>query len=401
MRLTARSGTMPVSSPLGTARTHELRLRGSRARCSMCATLCLAPLVVGAALAARPTTAEADHGELTTQGASTARTQRGAKSRRARDAVRVPDDVRYGQQWQFAENGALGAPRAWSIGRGGAVTVAVVDSGMDMTHPDLWGNLWTNSHEIAGNGIDDDGDGYVDDAHGWDFLSRDGDPSDDNGHGTSIAGIVAARGDNGIGVTGVAWRARIMPLKVTDAQGTASFQAVAEAIRYAVAHGARIVLLALAGDEPNLYLHDAVRAASESGALLVCAAGNSGRDVDVQPAYPASFDDPNVLSVGATAHDGSLTAGSNRGQSVDIAAPGEGIVSTARGDGYERDSGTSMAAATVAGALALMSAAAPDLDAGELRDALLGTARSPGSMPIGGGSLDLAAAMQRVTGLTR
>jgi subtilisin family serine protease len=144
-----------------------------------------------------------------------------------------------------------------------------------------------------------------------------------------------------------------------------------------------------------------VRAASDAGALVVCAAGNGARDIDVQPAYPASFRYPNVISVAATARDGSLTAMSDYGRaSVDIAASGEGILSTAEGGGYERRNGTSMAAATVAGVLALMSAAAPDLSASELRAALLGTARGRGSLPIAGGSLDLAAAMRRVRGLT-
>jgi subtilisin family serine protease len=313
----------------------------------------------------------------------------------------VPDDVRFGQQWQLAQDGAMGAPRAWSLGRGGAVAVAIVDSGIDLDHRDLQPNLWTNVREVAGNGVDDDGDGLVDDVHGWDFANDDADPSDDNGHGTHVAGIVAARGDNGIGIPGIAWRARIMPVKAVDSKAAGSGQAVAEGIRFAVARGARIVLLALSGTEPGAFLEDAVHAASDAGALVVCAAGNGGRDIDVQPAYPASFRYPNVISVAATARDGSLTAMSDYGRaSVDIAASGEGILSTAEGGGYERRNGTSMAAATVAGALALMSAAAPDLSASELRAALLGTARGRGSLPIAGGSLDLAAAMRRVRGLT-
>jgi subtilisin family serine protease len=275
------------------------------------------------------------------------------------------------------------------------VAVAIVDSGLDLSHPDLQANLWTNSREVPGNGVDDDGDGHVDDVHGWDFANNDADPADDNGHGTHVAGIVAARGDNGIGVTGVAWRARIMPVKAVDQHASGTSSAVAEGIRYAAAHGARIILLALAGTEPGAFLEDAVRAASDAGALVVCAAGNGGRDVDVQPSFPASFAYPNVISVAATRRDGSLSPLSNYGRAtVDIAASGEGILSTATGGGYERRNGTSMAAATVAGALALMSAAGPDLTADELRGALLGTARR-GSLPIAGGSLDLAAAMRR------
>jgi subtilisin family serine protease len=342
--------------------------------------LALAPIVAGAALLA-------GHGG---QDAAEA------------NAVRVPDDVRFAQQWQLSKNRVMGAPRAWSLGRGGAVTVAIVDSGMDLDHPDLRDNLWTNSREIPANGVDDDGDGLVDDVHGWDFANNDADPTDDNGHGTHVAGIVAARGDNGIGVTGVAWRARILPVKAVgpDAGGTSS--AVAEGIRYAVARGARIVLLALAGTEPGAFLEDAVRAASEAGALVVCAAGNGGRDLDVEPVFPAAFPYPNVISVAATDRQGALTQISNFGRTaVDIAASGDGILSTAAGGAYERRSGTSMAAATVAGALALMSAAAPDAGAAELRAALLGSARDRGALPIAGGSLDLAAAMRRARELAR
>ena len=232
----------------------------------------------------------------------------------------------------------MGAQRAWRVSRGGDVTVAIVDTGADLTHPDLEANLWTNPHEVAGNDVDDDGDGHV----------------DDNGHGTHVAGIVAARGDNGIGIAGVAWRARIMPVKVVDRHSDASSSAIAGGTRYAVTHGARIILLAMAGTEPGAFLQDAVRAASDAGALVVCAAGNGGRDVDVQPVYPAAFDLPHVIAVAATARDGSLSDLSNRSaRTMDIAAPGDGILSTRAGGGYERRSGSSMADGTLDLAAAL------------------------------------------------
>jgi subtilisin family serine protease len=187
-----------------------------------------------------------------------------ATAQPARPTTRVPDDPRFAQQWQLSHDGVMGAERAWGLGRGGPITVAIVDSGVDMTHPDLVANLWTNPGEVPGNGVDDDGDGHVDDTHGWDVIGNDADPSDDNGHGTSIAGVVAARGDNGIGVAGVAWRARIMPVKVVDASASAPSAAIADGIRYAGAHGADIVLLALAGSDPGAYLQDAVRTASDA-----------------------------------------------------------------------------------------------------------------------------------------
>ncbi|MFL5877802.1 MAG: S8 family serine peptidase, partial [Solirubrobacteraceae bacterium] len=227
------------------------------------------------------------------------------------------------------------------------------------------------------------------------------DPSDDNGHGTSMAGVVAARGDNGIGVAGVAWRARIMPVKVVDANASAPSAAIADGIRYAVAHGADIVLLALSGSDPGAYLQDAVQAASDAGVLVVCAAGNGGRDIDAVPEYPASFAFPNIVRVAATARDGRLSRMSNTGpRTVDIAVAGAGILSTAMGGGYERRSGTSLAAATVAGAAALVWAAAPRLDAPTLRSVLVQTARHRHRLPIAGGTLDLARAMRRARALS-
>jgi subtilisin family serine protease len=310
--------------------------------------------------------------------------------------LRRPDDPRFARQWQLLHDDVMGARSAWHVTRGGAVTVAVVDTGVDLTHPDLAASLWTNPHEVAGNGVDDDGDGFVDDVHGADLIARDGEPTDRNGHGTHVAGIVAARGDNDIGIAGLAWRARIMAVRAVDASGDADPVAVAEGVRYAVAHGARIVLLAMAGTNPGPYLGDAVRAASDAGALVVCAAGNGGVDLDVQPVFPASYDVPGVISVAATGRSGRLSGLSNLGaRGVDIAAPGDAILSTADGGGYARRSGTSMAAATVAGALALMSAAAPDADAADLRDALLRSADHDG-LPVAAGSLDVAAAVRRI-----
>ena len=305
-----------------------------------------------------------------------------------------PDDFRFKQQWQLARDSVMGARRAWRLGRGGPVTIAIVDSGVDLAHPDLQPNLWRNGREIAANGADDDGNGYADDVHGWDFANGDADPSDDNGHGTHVAGIAAARG--GIGVAGVAWRARIMAVKTVDRSAAGTSAAVADGIRYAVRNGAKVVLLALAGTEPGASLEAAVRDASAAGALVICAAGNGGRDVDAHPVYPAAFAYPNVISVAATTRSGALSLMSNFGRtSVDIATPGEAILSTSVSGVYERRSGTSMAAATVAGAVALMAAAAPDMTADELGSALLSTARARGTLPIAGGHLDLAAAMRR------
>ena len=191
----------------------------------------------------------------------------------------------------------MGAASAWTQITGGDVTVAVVDTGVDLAHRDLAPNLWTNPGEVPGNGIDDDGDGIVDDVHGADFVNGDGDPSDDNGHGTHVAGIVAARGNNGVGVAGLAWRARIMAVKVLGADASGDMATVAAGVRYAVAHGARVINLSLTGPSPGPDLAAAVDAAAAANVLVVAAAGNAHVDDDVVATYPADLDAPNLIAV--------------------------------------------------------------------------------------------------------
>ena len=230
---------------------------------------------------------------------------------------------------------------AWDVSTGGSTVVAVIDTGADLTHPDLRDNLWRNPREIPGNGIDDDGNGFVDDVNGADFVNRDGDPSDDNGHGTHVTGILAARGGNRVGVTGVAQRARLMVLKALGADAVGSAQTMAEAVRYAVANGAKVINMSVSGPGRSQAFEEAVQAASDAGVIMTVAAGNSGHDLDVQPEYPASFPASHVLAVAATGRTGKLIGISNRGVgTVDIAAPGQGIVSTAKGGDYEIRTGT-------------------------------------------------------------
>ncbi|MEA2256586.1 MAG: hypothetical protein QOG35_2631 [Solirubrobacteraceae bacterium] len=300
------------------------------------------------------------------------------------------------QQWALRGDGPMGAAGAWAQTTGGDVTVAVIDTGVDLSHPDLAPNLWTNPGEIPGNGIDDDGDGIVDDVHGANLVAGTGDPSDDNGHGTHVAGIIAARGGNGIGVAGVAWRAQIMAIKVLDAQASGDMRTVAAGVRYAVAHGARIVNLSLTGPSPGPDLAAAISDAAAAGVIVVAAAGNDHADDDATPTYPAGLDAPNLVSVTSSDRAGGLGPEANYGRgTVDLAAPGVGILSTAAGGGYELRSGTSMAAAQVSGALALLASAAPGLGWQSLRDALMGSAR-PSALPVLAGRLDVAAALARV-----
>ncbi len=288
----------------------------------------------------------------------------------------LPDDALLPRQWELIHAPAMGAPSAWRQAGSAPVTVAVVDTGVDLGHPDLIQNAWTNPGEIPGNGIDDDADGLVDDIHGWNFATGTPDVSDSEGHGTSVAGVIAARGGNGIGIAGVAWRARVMALKVTGADGSATSDHVAAAIAYAVAHGARVVNVSLNGPDRSAAMEDAVRAAQDRGVIVTASAGNDGADLDGAPSYPASYPESAVVAVGATERDGGPAAFSNRGSAVDVYAPGTDILSTDHGDEYATRSGTSLAAPHVAGTLALLAGVRPALNGAQLLAALRGGTRS-------------------------
>src|SRR4051794_1770014 len=307
----------------------------------------------------------------------------------------------FDQQWPLARESVLGRAAAWQESTGAGAVVAVLDTGANFSHADLQGAFWNNPGEIPGNGIDDDRDGYVDDVHGADIVNHDGDPSDDEGHGTHVAGLIAARAGNHVGGAGLAPDATLMIVKVLDRHRAGTAGGLADGIRYALAHGARIINTSVNGDGQSRSLIDALHAADAAGALVVASAGNDGRNIDVDPSYPASYPDPSVLAVGATGQNGALSSFSNRGLlSVDIAAPGEDVLSTASDGGYELRSGTSMAAPLVAATLALMSAARPELDGPALRAALLGAARHTGPLTglLAAGSLDAAAALSAVAG---
>jgi subtilisin family serine protease len=298
-------------------------------------------------------------------------------------ASETPGDPLAGEQWQLG-SAVMGLPQAWDQTTGSQdVTVAVVDTGVRLSHPDLAGNLWRDPT----SGL-----------HGVNLVSG-GEPVDDMGHGTHVAGIIGAEGDNGVGVAGVAWRVRIMPVKVLDGEGNGTASGVAAGIRYAVSHGARIVNVSLNGPGRSQDLEDAIREARAAGVLIVCSAGNDGRSLDSQPSYPASYPEDNVIAVAATSRDGGLASFSNSSASaVALAAPGDEILSTASDGGYEYRSGTSMAAPEVAGVLALMAAARPDLSGSQLRDALLAGTRYEPALAgrVAHGALDAARALREV-----
>ena len=281
---------------------------------------------------------------------------------------------------------SVGAPEAWAAGyTGQGVTVAIVDTGVDWDHPDLRTNLFVNPGEIPGNGIDDDGNGWVDDVSGYDFADNDADPNDVSGHGTHVAGTIAAA-NNGFGATGIAPGSTILPVRVLGAGGSGSSIDVAAGIRYAADMGADIINLSLGGGYSRA-IDSAVEYANALGSLIVAAAGNESSST---PGYPARFSAyrDNVISVGAFRSSGRLAGFSNdvgSSGSVQVDAPGVGIFSSYVGGGYASMSGTSMAAPHVAGMAALILSANPNLTSPELRNLLAAgvQGRAIGSDAIG------------------
>lgn len=285
----------------------------------------------------------------------------------------VPNDPRYadGSQWALNNTGQRGglndadmdAPEAWEFQSSASnIIVGVVDSGVRYTHEDLAGNMWRNAAEVAGNGRDDDGNGYIDDVHGIDSARGTGAPFDENGHGTHVAGIIAAAGNNARGGVGVAWGAQIMALKFLDSAGNGYTSDAIEAIEYARRKGAKVINASFAGPEYSIAFREALLRARSAGVILVAAAGNETANNDVVPSYPANYVIDNVVTVAATTRSDALAGFSNFGaQSVHLAAPGESIYSTYfLGDNsYVEMGGTSMAAPQVAGALALLRAYYP------------------------------------------
>ena len=325
------------------------------------------------------------------------------------ESMAVPNDQFYGVQWGFDE---IGAEQAWDTRTdSSSITVGVIDSGVEYTHPDLVDNIWTNSGEIAGNGIDDDNNGYVDDFYGYDFDNDDNDPLDDNGHGTHVAGTIGATSNNSIGVAGVGWNASLMSLKVIGGGSNAD---VARAIDYATDNGAQITnnSYGYAGNNVggSAVMSDAIGRAKDAGVLYVVAAGNSRTGIPASDmdgsfnSWPAEYSKvhDNVITVAAidenTGSGTTFASYSHWGvESVQIAAPGTQIGSTYTDGRYVYLSGTSMAAPHVAGAAALLWAERPDMSYLEIKEAILSTAKQEHLDRVGSGALDLAAAMDLIT----
>ncbi len=282
-----------------------------------------------------------------------------------------PNDVSYASQWALENNNDadIDASQAWGYGTSSSVVVGVIDTGVDYTHPDLAANMWSNSREIAGNRIDDDGNGYVDDIRGWNFVSNNNNPMDDNGHGTHVAGTIGAVGNNGIGIAGIAWSVKIMALKFLDATGSGNLSDAVSAIDYARVNGAKIINASWGGGGFSTALQAAIQRFQNVGGIFVAAAGNESSNNASVANFPANYS--GVVSVAASTSADTLANFSNYGANVSIAAPGQGILSTMPGNRYASLSGTSMAAPHVAGALALLWGQSPNLTATQLTSILL------------------------------
>lgn len=276
-------------------------------------------------------------------------------------AFHTPNDPQFKDQWALKK---VAATQAWEKQSGNESTIiAVIDTGIDWTHEDLKDRIWNNTEEIPGNSIDDDNNGYVDDTRGWDFFGKDNDPQDETGsvnpgHGTHCAGIIAASGDNNTGIVGLAPKVTLMPIRFLGANGSGNLMDAVKAIDYATTKGAQIIsaswgaAVARAQAKPII---EAIERAKEQGVIFIAAAANDGKSNDTREVYPANAGLSNVISVAASNPGDTKPQWSNYGRStVDLAAPGENILSTIPGNQYKQLSGTSMATPLVSGLVGLL-----------------------------------------------
>lgn len=305
-----------------------------------------------------------------------------------------PVDPMYGKLWGLKNTGTnepdrnggnsgtpgvvgadVDAEKAWSITRGSRkVVVAVIDTGIDYNHPDLKNQMWVNDKEVAGNGVDDDGNGYVDDIHGWNAEKDNGNPMDGNAHGTHCAGTIGAEHNNGQGVSGVMSDVRLMAIKFLSDAGSGSLADAVEAIDYATKMNVDVMSNSWGGGGYSQALFDSITAAKNKGIVFVAAAGNDSSNNDSRPSYPASYQVDNVISVASHTAQDTLSTFSNFGKrSVHVAAPGSNILSSTPGNTYKVFSGTSMATPHVSGVVGLLISEMGRQPVKALRDRLMAT----------------------------
>ena len=302
----------------------------------------------------------------------------------------TPDDALFGQLWGMDNTGQSGgvadidinAPEAWDLTTGSSTSgvITVIDTGVDYTHPDLAANIWTNPGEIAGNGLDDDNNGYIDDVHGINAITNSGNPMDDNDHGTHCSGTIGALGNNGLGVAGVSWNAKIMACKFLDADGNGTSANALKCLDYVHALKTRtsnpVNIIATnnswGGGAFSQALLDGIVQQRNDGILFVAAAGNATANTDTTPSYPASYFVSNIIGVASHDRSNALASDTNFGRrSVHVAAPGVDVMSTIRNGGYATASGTSMAAPHVSGVVALLNAQNPGRGWRQLKNLVL------------------------------
>jgi thermitase len=318
----------------------------------------------------------------------------------------APKDVNFKKQWGMKNDGKNGtifssglagedinALRAWSITKGSnTVKIAVIDTGVDYTHPDLKAQIDVNTAELNGKaGVDDDNNGVIDDIYGADFANKDGDPQDGHGHGTHCAGVIGAV-HNDIGVAGVMANVKIVPVKFLSDEGSGETIDAISAIDYAMKRGVQVMSNSWGGGEKEQSLEDAISAAEKAGIVFVAAAGNESSNNDTTDSFPANYDVANVISVGSYTSAGAKSSFSNYGlKTVHVSAPGSNILSTYKRGGYTTMSGTSMATPHVAGVVGLLLSVEPKLTPAQVRERLIKTSTKTSKLStasLSGGRVD-------------
>ncbi len=282
-----------------------------------------------------------------------------------------------GPIWRLGKKGEdINAEKAWTLSRGrSTIKIAVIDTGVDYDHPDLKNNILMNEAEFNGtDGVDDDGNGYVDDVFGYDFANNDADPMDGHGHGTHCAGVIGAT-HNRSGVRGVMGRVKVLPIKFLGDNGSGTLAGAVKAIDYAIKMKVHVMSNSWGGGGANKALLEAIQAADRAGIVFVAAAGNSTNNNDKSPSYPASYEVDNIISVGSMDGNGKKSWFSNYGKkSVHIFAPGSDILSTVKNGKYKKMSGTSMATPFVSGAIGLLLTHEKNMTPKEIRERIMATA---------------------------
>lgn len=321
-------------------------------------------------------------------------------------ARKAPNDNRFQELWGLYNSGQnrgvkgmdINAVAAWKLSKGlPGVVVAIIDSGIDYNHPDLKANLWINREEVADDGLDNDGNGVVDDIYGYNASVDNGDPYDGNGHGTHCAGTIGAVHDNRIGVAGVMGRVQLMAVKIFSDSGFTFTSDILRGIEYAIAEGAHVLSNSWGGGFFSPSTYELIKEANRRGILFVAAAGNDGRRLNWWKHYPSSYNIPNVIAVAAMDSFGNKAEFSNYGRRVHVTAPGVKILSTLPNGLYGYNSGTSMATPHVSGIVGLVLAKHGLRSAKSMRERLIGTSKPVESLKgvsLSNGVVDASAAIR-------